>query len=466
MHTIGITEIISMKLSGDVMTRPLLEGLTTGLLLLFFGMATQAQSNAADDRKTAEVDTAFQAMLDAPASMEAILNYARASTAAGDYEGAIGALERLLLINSNMPIVQADLGLLYYRLESYPIAQLHLKGAMEQADKLPPVLRVSVKRTLRRLDKRLSRNSFSGIVSLGLRYQTNANSGPQNSLILSAGTPILLDSNSREKADWNVNLYSRIRHQYDLRTQNDASLDNVLTVYATRYDEIGRLDTSLLEFSPGIRFKPAPTDLKDLSLRPHLIGRIYKRDGDRYSDSLGLGLDAQYRINEGLIITGTVQYRDRDYKASAARPNLNQLDGNETSLRMRALVKLTRKTILTLQGDLIDRKTRRDFRDAREVGLLGAINTAYAPLFGEPSRPWKAHLSLSYRNADYDAPDPRIDPTRSREDDRWRIEAGTTIPIADDWGLRLGLARSSVDSNIPNFKRDNTQFNMNFVGRF
>src|SRR4051812_32692170 len=70
----------------------------------------------------AEYDAAFQDMLNKPGNLEVALRYATIANKAGDLEGAIGTYEGLLLIDSNLPLVRVELGILYYRLKSYAVA--------------------------------------------------------------------------------------------------------------------------------------------------------------------------------------------------------------------------------------------------------------------------------------------------------------------------------------------------------
>src|SRR4051794_34603931 len=48
----------------------------------------------------------------------------------GDYEAAIGALERLLFYNPDLARVRYELGSLYYRLGSYEMAARYFKEAL------------------------------------------------------------------------------------------------------------------------------------------------------------------------------------------------------------------------------------------------------------------------------------------------------------------------------------------------
>ena len=78
----------------------------------------------------AQQNTAFQQMLKDPGNLETVMAYAQAATKAGDYEAAVSAYEGMLVIDSNLPRVKLELGILYYRLKSYETSRTYLETAL------------------------------------------------------------------------------------------------------------------------------------------------------------------------------------------------------------------------------------------------------------------------------------------------------------------------------------------------
>jgi tetratricopeptide (TPR) repeat protein len=87
----------------------------------------------------AAYDKAFQATLEKPSDPETLARFADLAVKVGDIEGAISALERLLLIDANQPEVKLELGVLYYRLGSKEAAITYLEGARSSAEASPQV---------------------------------------------------------------------------------------------------------------------------------------------------------------------------------------------------------------------------------------------------------------------------------------------------------------------------------------
>ena len=87
----------------------------------------------------AAYDKAFQETLEKPSDPETLAKFADLAVKVGDIEGAISALERLLLIDANQPEVKLELGVLYYRLGSKEAALTYLEGARSSPEASPQV---------------------------------------------------------------------------------------------------------------------------------------------------------------------------------------------------------------------------------------------------------------------------------------------------------------------------------------
>src|SRR5262245_59354723 len=64
-----------------------------------------------------------------PADPQVLARFASLAVQAGNLEGAISALERLLLVDGDLPDVKLELGVLYFRLGSFAAARGYLEGA-------------------------------------------------------------------------------------------------------------------------------------------------------------------------------------------------------------------------------------------------------------------------------------------------------------------------------------------------
>ena len=89
------------------------------------------QALSDEDRAALEkqYEAAFQAVLKDPGNLDKTFRYAELAVAVGDLEGAVSALERMLIYNPKLPRVRLELGSLYFRLGSYAVAKSYLTRA-------------------------------------------------------------------------------------------------------------------------------------------------------------------------------------------------------------------------------------------------------------------------------------------------------------------------------------------------
>ncbi|MCA0302281.1 MAG: tetratricopeptide repeat protein [Proteobacteria bacterium] len=108
------------------------------VLVLAFSIAAASAAGAQQDAAPAApkvtaadraaYNAAFQESLRNPIDPPTLVRYAEAALKIGDLEGAIAALERLLLVDGENPEVKLELGVLYFRLGSMEAAKSYLQG--------------------------------------------------------------------------------------------------------------------------------------------------------------------------------------------------------------------------------------------------------------------------------------------------------------------------------------------------
>src|SRR5690349_11595505 len=115
-------------------------------------------------------------MFDDPTNVDVTFRFAALATKLGDYEAAIGALERILLFNPRLARVKLQLGSLYFKLGAYKVARSYFEQARTAG--APADVQAEAERFVAELDSRESPHRWSVFAQTGLRYQTNASTGP------------------------------------------------------------------------------------------------------------------------------------------------------------------------------------------------------------------------------------------------------------------------------------------------
>ena len=135
-HAFGIFPRIGGRwLRARKLTAPLLVALMLVAALVIGSNRAAAQSDSADlDALQKQYDAAFAEIFKDPGNLDKSFQYAEIAVKLGNYEAAISALERMLLIDPNLPRVRLELGVLYFRLGSYQLAKSYLTRAVEGAD--------------------------------------------------------------------------------------------------------------------------------------------------------------------------------------------------------------------------------------------------------------------------------------------------------------------------------------------
>jgi tetratricopeptide (TPR) repeat protein len=124
-----------------------------------------------DVDKRVVVDLLFKQQLLKPDDLDAAFRYSELETELGEYEAAIGALERMLFYNPNLSQVKFKLGVLYFHLRSYELARNCFEAVLTTPD-VPPEIGADARTYVAAVDKIDSRSRLSdSLRRLRLRIQ-------------------------------------------------------------------------------------------------------------------------------------------------------------------------------------------------------------------------------------------------------------------------------------------------------
>src|SRR5580704_11999862 len=226
-----------------------------------------ASMNDADKRVAA--DLLFKRLLLKPDDLDAGFQYAQLETELGDYEAAIGALERILYYNPNLPRVKLQLGVLYFHLRSYEMARNYFDAVLNAPD-TPDDIRNEVQTYIAAVDKAVAVNQLSIYGQFGLAYQTNANAGPNSPNVLALGQNALLSPQFQKTPHWNAFGLVTVHDFYDFQDQHGNGWETDLIAYYSQQFKVTRLDLGLAELRTGPRVRIG--DYGGPSIHPSAIG--------------------------------------------------------------------------------------------------------------------------------------------------------------------------------------------------
>ena len=412
------------------------------------GVAPPAVAQQPDVQRS--IDEGFRRVLQNPGDLGLNRAYAKQLIDAGEYEKAVAALERILITDPSQTAVRIELGALYFRLGSYEAARSYFQRALTDPS-LSPELRAQVERFLTDITERLSPHQFTGFASVGARWQDNANSGPDASILRSGGFLVPRPAASRPQSDFSFFGAGRAQHSYDLDTQNDAHIVSTVLGYGNAYSRFSRQDLVLGELTSGLRFKPAPADLKDLQIRPHFIGNYVVLDGSRYFSTLGFGLDATYVWSERLASEITFEYRRPDYGVNAALGDTQNQTGDEKVIKLRTAYEISASQTVIVDLAYRSAAAKRGYYSYSHYQGTLTYNLVYAAPVQIAQPSWTVAPYVSWYSRPYASADPLVNPAAARSDDQVRFGVVHTIPIAESWSTYQQVEHIRSDSNIPNY---------------
>ena len=115
-----------------------------------------AQDSASEQQRL------YEQMVRRPTDYEATFAFVRVATEHGDYEAAIGALERLLFYNPDQSLVKYELGTLYYRLGSYALAKRYFSRLCGTPD-VDAATKARIEASLQTVDQAIAAEPLFGL---------------------------------------------------------------------------------------------------------------------------------------------------------------------------------------------------------------------------------------------------------------------------------------------------------------
>ena len=397
-----------------------------------------------------EYDAAFRAMMADPTDLEIAFEFAAVARRAGDLEGAVGAFERMLIYNPDLPVVHYQLARLYAGLGSAEAAKRYYRSALDYAP--PPQIRARIEAELERLEEASRASSFSGSVLLGFRHQTNANAAPDDPAVRVGGFPASLADEFLEREDSSILVSAGLSHRWDLRRDPAVFLVSDLQVYGARQDELDSQDIDLVAATVGPQFaRPGGG-----TLRPFLRGDWVQLDGEALYRSVGAGVSWGSPLSwlAGSRWSVEAAAMRRNYRESASLRAIENRDGE--NYRVSAYLRAPVDGALYVEGfGHLERQDSDAGYESWRSARLGIRAVRRLPAaVGEGA--WELSLTGDAGLWGYESPDPTVDPGESRSDEELGLAMGLTVPLSGALSAVLEVRRQWRRSNLPNFEFDNT----------
>jgi hypothetical protein len=412
------------------------------------------QPNPFNDTPAArEAEALFQQLLKSPKNIDLTFRYAQAAIKAGNIEGGISSLERLLLLDKNFPGVRVQLAELYAKIHSFDMARTYLAEAREEPN-LDEQMQARIQAVQREVDEVASNRNFTFNLLVGVRHQSDASAEPAGSDIVAGGVPQTLSALFIGRPGWDIFSTGYAQYVADL---NGVKVETNALAYYSKALGHGVLDLGAIEINSGPRWDIDVGDTRIVSARPYAVVNEVLLGESQFLHGAGLGLSLDRAITKELAGSVFYEYRRDWFNSVALVPGADALNSDVHSLGLGL-------TYRVIEGGDLNFQTSYALTDAVAPGSNRGLvlHLSYSQLIQLPPEWGVGPLNLSpfvYRIYSNDhAPDPNAaNPLLIPATTEWRYGATAKLGLTDNVALNFNAVRQVSLSNVLANRQRDTQ---------
>ena len=422
------------------------------LLALLAGASASALAVEAAATPTASRDELFRETLKNPTDVALALSYVKACVALHDYEAAIGTLERMLFYAPGDSNIKAQLGFLYYQLNSSQMARQYFNAALA-GPALGDTARAKIAGVSPAVDTANTGSHVYGTLQTGLRYQSNAAFNPDNNILRLSGQDYVFTHPRDQGPDGNVFGVAQIGYDYDLGNQRGDTVEVRFTGYATDQFNFTDLSVGLYDVSVGPRFALGLGALPGSSVKLYAAGGQVFLAGQRYLASGGGGVVADFVVRPGTVIEPGVEVRRLEFNNVGIYSSLNSGDAVTASLAgytaLNDAFSATARVFYTRDAADAAYQTTNNF--AEEL----AVTARFAAPLPIVHASWSISPYVKLLQTRFDGPNAAIDGAITRRDDEVQYGLVLDTPVTATFDVVTNIQEARVASNIANYRVQN-----------
>ena len=422
------------------------------------GREAEAQRLLRPDR-----DVTYEDVLRNPDDIDINFAYAQIQIARGDVRSAAATLERILLINQDLPRIRLLYAIVLYRLDNLDEAERELRAV--RLLEMPPSLRAELDRYLEQIELRRKRTRYTMTASLGFQYDWNRNSAAASGVNLATDLPANLDGHSRRRQDQAVNAVTRLDVSHDLGYQARHRVNGSLSYYRGEQVHLSELDLQAASGEIGGVY-----DFSPFAIVPTVYARRIMLANQFYSYNQGMNLRGEHQITgdlQGFVFT---EAERQIYKSIGETTTAPEKTGPQFTFGGGFNYALNPEMKVGMELSSIRKFAARNFNsyDGEAVTLshtwlLGGGMFLLSSVVGEIDRYWESDPTVS-------------DMTRRDRVGKLRLTLGVpvtalideegTIPFLRDLTLTIGGEALRQSSNLTNYTYNNRRASIGVTKRW
>ena len=392
---------------------------------------------AANQRK----DETFKKLFKDPTNLSLLFEYANLSILVGDLEGAIGVFEQMLIYDSELPRIRLELGVLYFRLGAYALANNYLESVKESNP--PPEVEAKVDEFLAAIVSAEQPFKWRQNISIGWKHTTNGNSAINADFIEIGDLLLEVDPDSKREGDRSTTYNYSLSVDQDLNHPRGDNVQYFFSYGADRFDTFTQFDVQTNVLSIRRNFNLDENyfsffNLEDPVFSPNinLLRVLLNREEVLRSGRVSLDYSGQLDNGSSMLFS---YYRDeKNFKSSG------QKNGRVNGISYgQSYVWPGSQALYGYKVMLENYRANAGYEFYENYGL----EFSYSQPLGEN---WQFSSKYSYQDKSHDEDYPLFG---SRHDQMESLRFNFLKPLGACWSLNLGYVFTNTNSTINIYRR-------------
>ena len=383
----------------------------------------------------------FKQLFKDPTNLSLLFKYANISILVGDLEGAIGVFEQMLIYDSELPRIRLELGVLYFRLGAYALANNYLKSVKEFNP--PPEVEARVDQFLEAIVSAEEPFQWQQNLSLGWKHTTNGNSGINADFIEIGDFLLEVDPDSKREGDQSALYNYSLSIDQDLNHPRGDNIQYFFSYGADRFETFSQFDIQSNVFSARRNFNLDENyfsffNLEDPVFSPNinLLRVVLNREEILQSGRISLDYSGQLDDGSSMLFS---YYRDEKIFKSGRQKNgrINGISFGQSYVWPGSQALYGYKIVLE------------NYR--ANAGYEFYENYGVEFSYSQPLKEnWQFSSKYSYQDKSHDEDYPLFG---ARHDQSETLRFNLLRPIGACWSLNFGWVLTGTHSTINIYKR-------------
>ena len=388
-----------------------------------------------------EKEEIFKQLFKDPTNLSLLFKYANISILVGDLEGAIGVFEQMLIYDSELPRIRLELGVLYFRLGAYALANNYLKSVKEFNP--PPEVEARVDQFLEAIVSAEEPFQWQQNLSLGWKHTTNGNSGINADFIEIGDFLLEVDPDSKREGDQSALYNYSLSIDQDLNHPRGDNIQYFFSYGADRFETFSQFDIQSNVFSARRNFNLDENyfsffNLEDPVFSPNinLLRIVLNREEILQSGRISLDYSGQLDDGSSMLFS---YYRDEKIFKSGRQKNgrINGISFGQSYVWPGSQALYGYKIVLE------------NYR--ANAGYEFYENYGVEFSYSQPLKEnWQFSSKYSYQDKSHDEDYPLFG---ARHDQAETLRFNLLKPIGACWSLNFGWVLTGTNSTINIYKR-------------